>query len=144
MMLTCGDVVVELRGFEPLTPCMPLTSRPLAPQHASTRCLISVLLSTQITMKRHGADCGDVRSCCWQIAGKLGSNAHVLVSFAVRRFSTNSRPALQAADGRPRAGSDPTGTGEPASSSMRRGTKPHAGGGRSSRSHIGVGPGGGW
>jgi site-specific DNA recombinase len=37
--------VVELRGFEPLTPCMPLTSQPLAPQHASTRCLISVLLS---------------------------------------------------------------------------------------------------
>ena len=23
-MLTCGVVVVELRGFEPLTPCMPL------------------------------------------------------------------------------------------------------------------------
>ena len=27
---------------------------------------------------------------------------------------------------------------------LRRGAKPHAGGGRSSRSHIGVGPGGGW
>jgi hypothetical protein len=24
VMLTCGVVVVELRGFEPLTPCMPL------------------------------------------------------------------------------------------------------------------------
>ena len=47
--------VVELRGFEPLAPCMPLTSQPLAPQHASTRCLISVLLSTQMAMKRHGA-----------------------------------------------------------------------------------------
>jgi len=23
VMLTCGVVVVELRGFEPLTPCMP-------------------------------------------------------------------------------------------------------------------------
>jgi hypothetical protein len=42
--------LVELRGFEPLTPCMPLTSQPLAPQHASTCCLIAVLLSTQIAM----------------------------------------------------------------------------------------------
>ena len=63
---------MELRGFEPLTPCMPLTSQPLAPQHASTRCLISVLLSTQIAMKRHGAGCGDVRLGCWQIAGSAG------------------------------------------------------------------------
>jgi hypothetical protein len=47
--------LVELRGFEPLTPCMPLTSQPLAPQHASTRCLKSVLLRTQIAMKRYGA-----------------------------------------------------------------------------------------
>jgi hypothetical protein len=46
--------LVELRGFEPLTPCMPLTSQPLTPQRASTRCLISVRLSTQIAMKRHG------------------------------------------------------------------------------------------
>jgi hypothetical protein len=61
--------LVELRGFEPLTPCMPLTSQPLAPQHASTRCLISMLLSTQIAMKRHGAGCGDMRFGCWQIAG---------------------------------------------------------------------------
>jgi hypothetical protein len=64
--------LVELRGFEPLTPCMPLTSQPLAPHHASTRCLISVLLSTQIAMKRHGAGCGDVRLRCWQIAGSAG------------------------------------------------------------------------
>ena len=61
--------LVELRGFEPLTPCMPLTSQPLAPQRASTRRLISVLLSTQIAMKRYGAGCGDVRFGCWQIAG---------------------------------------------------------------------------
>jgi hypothetical protein len=53
--VTCGVVVVELRGFEPLTPCMPLTSQPLAPQHASARSLISVLLSIQIAMKRHDA-----------------------------------------------------------------------------------------
>jgi hypothetical protein len=63
---------VELRGFEPLTPCMPLTSRPLAPQHASTRCLVSVLPSTQFAMKRRGAGCGDVRLGCWQIAGTCG------------------------------------------------------------------------
>jgi hypothetical protein len=34
----------------------------------STRRLISVLLSTQIAMKRHGAGCGDVKLGCWQIA----------------------------------------------------------------------------
>jgi hypothetical protein len=41
----------------------------------------------------------------------------VLVSFVGRSFSTNSRPALRAAacGGRPRAGSDTTVTGEPAS-----------------------------
>jgi hypothetical protein len=50
---------------------MPLTSQPLAPQHASTRCLISVLVSIQIAMKRLGAGCGDVRLGCWQIAGRL-------------------------------------------------------------------------
>jgi hypothetical protein len=40
----------------------------------------------------------------------------VLVRFAVRSFSTNSRPALRAAacGGRPRAGDDATVTGEPA------------------------------
>jgi hypothetical protein len=44
--LTCGVVMVELRGFEPLIPCMPLTSQLLALPHVSTRCLRSVLLST--------------------------------------------------------------------------------------------------
>jgi hypothetical protein len=76
--MTCGVVVVELRGFEPLTPCMPLTSQPLAPQRASTRCLISVLLSTQMAMKRHGAGCGDMRFGCWQIAGSSATNLGVL------------------------------------------------------------------
>jgi hypothetical protein len=51
--------LVELRGFEPLTPCMPSTSRPLAPQHASTRPLTSVLLSAYMAMKRHDAGCDD-------------------------------------------------------------------------------------
>jgi hypothetical protein len=51
--------LVELRGFEPLTPCVPSTSQPLAPHHASTHSLISALLSTHIAMKRHGADCRD-------------------------------------------------------------------------------------
>ena len=37
--------LVELRGFEPLTPCMPLTSPPLAIPHLSTRSPISALLS---------------------------------------------------------------------------------------------------
>ena len=32
-----------------------VASQPLAPQHASMRSLISVLLSTQITLKRHNA-----------------------------------------------------------------------------------------
>jgi GNAT superfamily N-acetyltransferase len=41
----------------------------------------------------------------------------------VRTFSTNSRPALRAASGRPRAGSDATVTGAPASPSRREGTE---------------------
>ena len=48
MMLTCGDVVVELRGFEPLTPCMPLTSQPLTTHHLPPRYLISTLLNSVI------------------------------------------------------------------------------------------------
>jgi hypothetical protein len=33
--LTCGVVVVELRGFEPLTPCMPCHPHPFTtPSHA--------------------------------------------------------------------------------------------------------------
>jgi hypothetical protein len=64
--------LVEPRGFEPLTPCMPLTSQPLAPQRASTRPLTSVLLSVHMAMRRHAAGCGDDRLCCWQIAGSSG------------------------------------------------------------------------
>ena len=49
----------------------------------------------------------------------------VLMRFVVRTFSTNSRPALRAAasGGRPRAGNDPTVTGEPALPFTSGGTK---------------------
>ena len=45
------EVVVELRGFEPLAPCMPLTSQPLTPHNSATRLHASVLLSTRMTSK---------------------------------------------------------------------------------------------
>jgi hypothetical protein len=38
----------ELRGFEPLTPCMPLTSPPFTSQHTATRSHTSLLLSRRI------------------------------------------------------------------------------------------------
>jgi integrase-like protein len=61
--------LVELRGFEPLTPCMPLTSQPLTTQRVPARCLSSALVSRRMAWKRHGAGCGDMRFGCWQIAG---------------------------------------------------------------------------
>src|SRR5215218_6196952 len=67
---------------------MPLTSQPLAPQHASTPCLMSVLLSTQIAMKRHGANFGDVRLGCWRIAGSSG---HGRLSVIARSASRGAR-----------------------------------------------------
>jgi hypothetical protein len=65
---------------------MPWTSQLLTPQRASTRCLISVLLSTQIAMKRHGAGCGDVRRGCWQIAGSSGRVSAVLIRLMLDRL----------------------------------------------------------
>jgi hypothetical protein len=55
------------------------------------------------------------------------------VSFVVRSFSTNSRPALRVAacGGHPRAGSDTTATGDPASPSRRARTHATADGGGS-------------
>jgi hypothetical protein len=62
--------LVELRGFEPLTPCMPLTSQPLAPQHTATRSHTSLLLSRRIRCKRDIAAHSYVRHLlladCWQ------------------------------------------------------------------------------
>jgi hypothetical protein len=66
-------LLVELRGFEPLTSCMPLTSHPLALQRAALCFLVSVLLSTRMALRRQGAACGVVRHCCWQIAGSYGA-----------------------------------------------------------------------
>jgi hypothetical protein len=40
--------LVELRGLEPLTSCMPLTSQPLAAHHLPMRYLISALLSRRM------------------------------------------------------------------------------------------------
>jgi hypothetical protein len=42
---------VKLKGFEPLTPCMPLTSQPLATHHLPSRYLISTLLSRRMASK---------------------------------------------------------------------------------------------
>jgi hypothetical protein len=61
--------LVKPRGFEPLAPCMPLTSQPLTPQWASPRCPSTALVSWRMASKRHGAGCGDMRFGCWQIAG---------------------------------------------------------------------------
>src|SRR4029453_19055632 len=85
---------------------MPLTSQPLAPQHASTRYLISVLLSTQIPMKRHGAGCGDVRHGCWRIAGgspprRLGAIPSRGPRRGVRRCGAPNRFARGGAGSRP-------------------------------------------
>jgi site-specific DNA recombinase len=64
--------VVELRGFEPLTPCMPLTSQPFTSQHTATHSHTSVPLSTRIRCKRDMAAHSLVRHCCWRIAGRPG------------------------------------------------------------------------
>ena len=78
-----------------LDPYMPLTSQPLAPQHASTRRLISVLLSTQMELKRHGAGRGDVRLGCWQIAGSSGHGHGRLSVIARSAWRWTRAPAVQ-------------------------------------------------
>jgi hypothetical protein len=43
--VTCGVVVVELRGFEPLTPCMPCHPHQFTKPSAASRRTTSALLS---------------------------------------------------------------------------------------------------
>jgi len=71
-----GDAkcLVELRGFEPLTPCMPLASQPLTTQLAPTPNLPSALVSREMASKRCGANCGDARLGCWRIAGRIAQH----------------------------------------------------------------------
>lgn len=66
-------VRVELRGFEPLTPCMPLTSQPFTHHYTATCSRVSALLSTRMASRSHSATCGDVRLSCWRIAGRSGT-----------------------------------------------------------------------
>ena len=64
--------LVELRGFEPLTPCMPLTSRPLTHHHTPTCSRTSAQLRRRAGSRSHSAACGVVRLSCWRIAGRSG------------------------------------------------------------------------
>ena len=43
-------------------------------QHVSIRSLLLALVTTPTESKRHGAACGDVKPCCWQIAGSSATN----------------------------------------------------------------------
>jgi hypothetical protein len=59
--LTCGFMVVELRGFEPLTPCMPCHPRQFTRPSAASLGTTSALLSEvagQGAVLRHEATCG--------------------------------------------------------------------------------------
>jgi hypothetical protein len=59
--VTCGVVVVELRGFEPLTPCMPCHPHPFTRPCAASPGTTSALLreaAEQGAMLRRGATCG--------------------------------------------------------------------------------------
>ena len=48
LTLTCGVVVVELRGFEPLTPCMPCHP------HHLTRPSVALLRTTSVLLTELG------------------------------------------------------------------------------------------
>jgi hypothetical protein len=54
--MTCWDVRVELRGFEPLTPCMPCHTRHLTWSSAALLRTASALLN------KDKAPCCDVRA----------------------------------------------------------------------------------
>jgi hypothetical protein len=49
--LTCDSVVVELRGFEPLTPCMPCHPRQFTKPSAALPGTASALLSRDATRR---------------------------------------------------------------------------------------------
>jgi hypothetical protein len=49
MALTCWDVGVELRGFEPLTSCMPWPRHPLTPPAPTVLCTTGPQLRTDDT-----------------------------------------------------------------------------------------------
>jgi hypothetical protein len=59
--LTCGFVVVELRGFEPLTPCMPChphhVTRPSVALSGTTSALLRALAGQGAVVRREAA-CG--------------------------------------------------------------------------------------
>jgi hypothetical protein len=62
--------VVELREFEPLTPCMPLTSQPFPPQHAHAFLRVNAVQQpygievTQCRLWRHEAL---LLAACWHV-----------------------------------------------------------------------------
>jgi hypothetical protein len=59
--LTCWDVVVELRGFEPLTPCMPCHPHPFTQSSAALLSNASALLkevARQGAVVRREGTCG--------------------------------------------------------------------------------------
>jgi hypothetical protein len=61
--MTCGVVVVELRGFEPLTPCMPCHPHPFTQPSAAMLGTASALLreaAGQGAVVRREAACGIV------------------------------------------------------------------------------------
>jgi hypothetical protein len=61
--MTCGVVVVELRGFEPLTPCMPChphpLTRPCAALPSTTSALLGAVVGQGAVVRREAA-CGIV------------------------------------------------------------------------------------
>ena len=76
--VTCGSVVVELRGFEPLTPCMPLMcgefTTPRRTSRAHTTTLVRGAVEGRVVRRREAA--------CSAVSGKS----------LARRAGTGQRP----------------------------------------------------
>ena len=76
--LTCGSVVVELRGFEPLTPCMPLmcgwftSPRATSPTHATE----------QVKGAAEGWVVGRRQVTCSAVSGKSLARARCVIVLA--------------------------------------------------------------